>query len=77
MYLCIFPISLDICFSPPSLERISQFVSLVTAACPPIAPPAAILGLAYIYVEWLAKTVLENMCVSLGVYYLDVLIKYV
>jgi len=54
----------DICFSRPNLERISQFVSLVTAACPPIAPPAAILGLAYVYVDWLAKTVLANVCVS-------------
>jgi len=45
----------------PNLERISQFVSLVTAACPPIAPPAAILGLAYVYVDWLAKTVLANV----------------
>jgi len=60
--------SYNICSSRPNLERISQFVSLVTAACPPIAPPAAILGLAYIYVEWLAKTVLENVCVSPGVY---------
>jgi hypothetical protein len=55
----------DVSLSPPNIDIISQFVSLVTAASAPIAPPVAILGLSYIFLQWLSTTVLENMFVSL------------
>jgi len=45
----------------PNIDMISQFVSLVTAASAPIAPPVAILGLTYIFVQWLSTAVLENI----------------
>jgi len=47
--------------STPTINIISQFVSLVTAASAPIAPPVAILGLTYIFLQWLSTTVLENL----------------
>ena len=50
--------------SPPNIDIISQFVSLVTAASAPIAPPVAILGLTYIFLQWLSTSVLENMYVA-------------
>ena len=45
-------------------DKISQFVTLVTAASAPIAPPVAILGLTYVFVQWLSTAVLENVYVS-------------
>ncbi len=54
----------DIACSPPSFDIISQFVSLVTAVSAPIAPPVAILGLTYIFLNWLSTVVLENVFVS-------------
>ncbi|KAI9463259.1 hypothetical protein BJY52DRAFT_74397 [Lactarius psammicola] len=45
----------------PNVDVISQFVTLVTAASAPIAPPVAILGLTYLFVQWLSTTVLENV----------------
>jgi len=45
----------------PNIDKISQFVTLVTAACAPIAPPVAILGLSYIFVHWLSTACLENI----------------
>jgi hypothetical protein len=45
----------------PNIDIISHFVSLVTAASAPIAPPVAILGLTYIFLQWLSTTVLENI----------------
>ena len=55
----------DVSLSPPNIDRISQFVSLVTAASAPIAPPVAILGLTYIFLQWLSTSVLENKYVAL------------
>ncbi|KAF5354022.1 hypothetical protein D9756_006944 [Leucocoprinus leucothites] len=49
------------------VQDVSQFVSLVTAASAPIAPPVAILGLTYIFLQWLSTTALENMYVSLPI----------
>lgn len=57
--------SFDVSLSPPNIDITSQFVSLVTAAFAPIAPPVAILSLTYIFLQWLSTTVLENMFVSL------------
>ncbi|KAF8960038.1 hypothetical protein BDZ97DRAFT_1357110 [Flammula alnicola] len=48
----------------PNIDIISQFVSLVTAAAAPIAPPVAILGLTFIFVQWLSTAVLENVSTS-------------
>jgi len=45
----------------PHFDKISQFVSLITAASAPIAPPVAILGLTYAFVSWLSNVVLDNM----------------
>jgi len=47
--------------APPQFDRVSQFVTLVTGASAPIAPPAAILGLTYIFVKWLSDAVLERI----------------
>ncbi|KAI0246579.1 hypothetical protein BJV78DRAFT_1286286 [Lactifluus subvellereus] len=44
----------------PTIDTISQFVTLVTAASAPIAPPVAILGLSYIFVQWLSTAILTN-----------------
>lgn len=55
--------SFDVSLSRPNIATISQFVSLVTATSAPIAPPVAILGLSYIFLNWLSNNVLENMCV--------------
>jgi len=46
---------------PPSFDRISQFVSLVAATTAPIAPPAAILGLSYVFAKWVSETILEKI----------------
>jgi len=43
----------------PQASAISQFVDLVTAD-DPVAPPVAILGLTFNFVQWLSTTVLEN-----------------
>jgi hypothetical protein len=43
------------------MDRISQFVTLVTAASAPISPPVAILGLSYFFVKWVSDAVLDNM----------------
>jgi hypothetical protein len=59
--------SFDASLSRPNVDIISQFVSLVTAASAPIAPPVAILGLTYIFVHWLSSAVLENMYASLPI----------
>jgi len=56
--------SCDVSLSPPNIDIISQFVSLVTAASAPIAPPVAILGLTYVFLQWLSTTVLKNMYVT-------------
>ncbi|KAF5347114.1 hypothetical protein D9756_010934 [Leucocoprinus leucothites] len=48
----------------PNIDKISQFVSLVTATSAPISLPIAILGLTYIFLQWLLTTTLENMYVS-------------
>ncbi|KAI9464867.1 hypothetical protein HD554DRAFT_2174933 [Boletus coccyginus] len=45
---------------PPSLDVIAHFVSLVKASTIPIAPPVAILGLAYFFVKWVSEAVLQN-----------------
>jgi hypothetical protein len=45
---------------PPAIDKISNFVTLITAASAPIAPPAAILGLTYLFVKWLSDAVLDN-----------------
>jgi len=47
-------------FPDRSLLRISRFVDLVTATEAPIAPPVAILGLTFKFVQWLSTTVLEK-----------------
>jgi len=47
--------------APPDLDRISQFVGLMTAATAPISPPIAILGLSYFFVKWVSDAVLNNI----------------
>jgi len=47
--------------APPDLDRISQFVTLVTAASVPVVPPIAILGLSYFFVKWVSDAVLDNI----------------
>ena len=59
--------SFDVSLSRPNIDIISQFVSLVTAASAPIAPPVAILGLTYLFVQWLSTAVLENMYATLAI----------
>jgi hypothetical protein len=63
----LYPTSFDISLSPPGLDVINQFVSLATAAAAPIAPPVAILGLTYAFVQWLSTTTLENAYVPLSI----------
>ncbi|KAJ7775216.1 hypothetical protein B0H14DRAFT_3508467 [Mycena olivaceomarginata] len=46
------------------MEKITQFVDLCTATTATIAPPAAILGLAYFFVKWFSDEVLQNTYVS-------------
>ncbi|KAI9571840.1 hypothetical protein HD554DRAFT_2299923 [Boletus coccyginus] len=46
---------------PPPLDTIAQFVSLINASTIPIAPPVAILGLAYFFVKWVSEAVLRNV----------------
>ncbi|KAJ6478701.1 hypothetical protein DFH09DRAFT_1215295 [Mycena vulgaris] len=41
--------------------KISDFVTLCTAASAAIAPPVAILGLTYFFVSWISNAVLENI----------------
>ena len=57
----------DASVSRPNIDIISQFVTLVTAACAPIAPPVVILGLSYMFVRWLSTACLENMYATLPV----------
>ncbi|PPQ80109.1 hypothetical protein CVT25_001477 [Psilocybe cyanescens] len=45
----------------PKFDIISQFVGLVTASSAPIAPPVAILGLTYAFLDWLSNAILENI----------------
>ncbi|KAF5346833.1 hypothetical protein D9756_010587 [Leucocoprinus leucothites] len=45
----------------PNIDKTSQFVSLVTAASAPIVPPVAILGLTYVFLQWLSITALKNI----------------
>ncbi|KXN80864.1 hypothetical protein AN958_07086 [Leucoagaricus sp. SymC.cos] len=47
--------------APPDLDRISQFVTLATAASAPVAPPIAILGLSYFFVKWVSDAALDKM----------------
>jgi hypothetical protein len=46
--------------APPDIDRISQFVTLVTAASAPIAPPVTILGLTYYFVNLLSNGILDK-----------------
>ncbi|KAJ6465726.1 hypothetical protein C8R45DRAFT_1022164 [Mycena sanguinolenta] len=46
--------------SPPDLDKITQFLDLCAAITPAIAPPAAILGLAYFFLKWLSNEILQN-----------------
>jgi hypothetical protein len=46
--------------SPPAVDVINQFVALATSASAPIAPPVAILGLTYAFVNWVSTSALEN-----------------
>ncbi|KAJ7112320.1 hypothetical protein C8R44DRAFT_798337 [Mycena epipterygia] len=46
--------------SPVDTGKISDFVTLCTAASAAIAPPVAILGLTYFFVSWISNAVLEN-----------------
>ncbi|KAJ7753673.1 hypothetical protein DFH07DRAFT_823986 [Mycena maculata] len=46
--------------SLPEIDKINQFVSLCTAATASFAPPAAILGLTFLFVKWLSDAALEN-----------------
>ncbi|KAF8432216.1 hypothetical protein L210DRAFT_3487120 [Boletus edulis BED1] len=45
----------------PSLDKIGQFVQLITASTLPIAPPVAILGLTYFFVKWVSDAVLQHI----------------
>jgi len=41
--------------SIPAVDVINQFVTLATSAPARIAPPVAILGLTYTFVQWLPR----------------------
>ncbi|KAJ7939557.1 hypothetical protein B0H13DRAFT_1850343 [Mycena leptocephala] len=47
--------------SPVEMDKLTDFVTLCTAASPAIAPPAAILGLTFLFVKWLSDAVSDNM----------------
>lgn len=51
---------LNLSLSPPAVDVINNFVTLATSASAPIAPPVAILGLTYAFVNWVSTTTLEN-----------------
>ncbi|KAF8432208.1 hypothetical protein L210DRAFT_3558661, partial [Boletus edulis BED1] len=44
----------------PSLDKIRQFVQLITTSTISIAPPAANLGLTYFFVKWVSDAVLQH-----------------
>ncbi|KAJ7832456.1 hypothetical protein B0H14DRAFT_3712156 [Mycena olivaceomarginata] len=46
--------------SPVEIDKINQFVTLCTAATASFAPPAAVLGLTFLFVKWLSDAALEN-----------------
>ncbi|KAJ7721387.1 hypothetical protein B0H16DRAFT_1738293 [Mycena metata] len=50
-------------YPPPSveIEKISQVVELCATAASAIAPPAAILGLSFIFVKWILDAVCDNV----------------
>ena len=47
--------------SLPALDVINNFVTLATSASTLIAPPVAVLGLTYTFVQWLSTTALDNV----------------
>ena len=47
--------------SLPALDVINNFVTLATSASNLIAPPVAVLGLTYTFVQWLSTTALDNV----------------
>ena len=59
--------SFDISLSFPAVDVINQFVTLASSAAAPIAPPVAILGLTYSFVQWLSTTALENVYAPLSI----------
>lgn len=50
--------------SPAEIDKINQFVTLCTAATASFAPPAAVLGLTFLFVKWLSDAALENAYVA-------------
>ena len=60
----IYTTSFDLSLSPPAVDVINNFVALATSASAPIAPPVAILGLTYAFVNWVSTTTLENAYAS-------------
>jgi hypothetical protein len=57
----------NISVSPPCVDVINQFVTLVTSASAPILPPVAILGLTDVFVQWLSTAAVENVYVLLAI----------
>ena len=51
--------------TPPSSQKISQFVDLVTAPAALILPPVAVLDFTSQFIQWLSTTVLINECAIL------------
>jgi len=45
----------------PAVDVINNFVTLATSASSLIAPPVAVLGLTYAFVQWLSTTALDNV----------------
>ncbi|KAF7338928.1 hypothetical protein MVEN_01968800 [Mycena venus] len=46
--------------SPADIGNLSNFVTLCTAASATLAPPAAVLGLTYLFLKWLSNATLDN-----------------
>ncbi|KAJ7243858.1 hypothetical protein B0H12DRAFT_1130266 [Mycena haematopus] len=46
--------------SPIEIDKMNDFVTLVTAATASFAPPAAILGLTFLFVKWISNAALDE-----------------
>ena len=53
--------------TPPSPQKISQFVNLVTADTTSILPPVVILGFTSQFVQWFSFPVLVDECATLPI----------
>jgi hypothetical protein len=50
--------------TPLEISKISEIVELAKTASAAFAPPAAILGLSYLFLKWISNAVCDNVYVS-------------